>query len=215
MDFYRGLLQPDRWSWVVEHAGSFYAILIMSAAVTTVMVWLVLQMRYHRTIATLRFRLREFEDKLQGATADEARQRIESLQARLARLEPRRLVSRQKTTLMKRLTLPETAGMTDINICYDAACDDGKQYAADFIHLLGTCRGWRPISVTTFGSAHDPEAGLSIVSFKHGRTAAGANLLSKAFTEAGLNHEMVVSNEEQLELVITSRVPIREQHGDD
>jgi hypothetical protein len=44
------------------------------------------------------------------------------------------------------------------------------------------------------------------VCFKQGRTAAGAKLLSKAFDEAGIDHETIHSTEEQLELVITSRL---------
>jgi hypothetical protein len=206
MDFESGLLEPGRWQWIIDHAVPFFFILAFSALLTATVVWLVLRARYQRSTAKIRLQLKEFGEKLHGATPDEARRRIESLQARLAHLEPRRLTGRQKTVLQEILTLPESAGMTDINVAHDAACGDGKQYAADFVQVLGSCRGWRPSSVTMFGSDHRPEAGLAIVCFSRGRTAAGAKLLSKALTEAGIDHETVHSTEEQLELVITSRL---------
>lgn len=211
MDYDNGLLDPGRWQWIIEHAGPFFSILILSAALTAAAVWLILRMRYQRTIARQQHQLREFKIKLHGATPDEAQRRIESLQARLARLEPRRLTGKQKTVLKKLLTLPESAGITDINVAHDAACGDGKPFAADFAYVLGSCRGWKPSSVTIFGSGHRPETGLAIVSFRRGRTAAGAKLLSKALTEAGIDHETIHSTEEQLELLITPRLSAREQ----
>lgn len=213
MDYGNGLLDPDRWRWIVEHGGSFGSIFI-SVVLTAVAVWLLLRARYQRTIASQRRRLREFETNLHGATPEEARRRIESMEARLARLEPRRLNGRQKTALRRLLILPESAGMTDVNVAYDAGCSDAKPYAEDFATVLGSCRGWRPLSVTMFGSSHRPEAGLAIVSFRQGRTAAGAKLLSKAFAEAGIDHEVIHSTEEELELVITSRPSSQDQQDD-
>jgi hypothetical protein len=205
MDLDNGLLAPGRWDWIIEHAGPFFSILILAAALAAAGAWLVLRARYQGTIVKLRSRLRDFADKLDDATPDEAKKRIESLQARLAQLEPRRLTSRQKAVLQEVLTLPESAGVTDINVAHDAACGDGKQYAADFVRVLASCRGWRPFSVTMFGSGERPEAGLAIVCFTRGRTAAGAKLLSKALAEAGIDHETIHSTEEQLELAITPR----------
>lgn len=179
------------------------SILVLSAALTAIVVWFVSGARYRRTIAQLRVRLKEFETSLDGATPDEARRRIESLTARVARLEPRRLTGKQKAILQPLLTLPESAGITNINVAYDAACGDGKEYAGDFIRLLTSCPGWRPCRVTIFGSSHRAEAGLAIVCFGRGRTAAGAKVLSKAFAEAGIDHQTIHSTEEQLELEIT------------
>jgi hypothetical protein len=190
----------------MEHASLFFSVVILTVAVVAAVVWLVLWAYFHRTIATLRLQLRELSSKIGGATTDETLRRVESMQARLARLEPRHLTGRQKTILRRLLALPESAGVTDINVGYDAACGDGKDYAADFVHILGSGRGWRPFTVTIFGSSHRPEAGLAIVCYPQGRTTAGGKLLSKAFVQAGIEHELIYSTEDQLDLTITSRL---------
>lgn len=205
MDYDNGLLGPDRWDWIADHAGPFFTILTAAVALAATVVWFVLWAYFRRTINDQRRKLKEFESKLGGSTPDETRRLIDSLRARLARLEPRHLTGRQKATLKKLLTLPEPAGVTEINVSHDAACGDSRQYADEFIHVFRACSRWKPFSVTMFGSGPRPEAGLAIVCFKQGRTAAGAKLLSKAFHEAGIDHETIHSTEEQLELVITSR----------
>jgi hypothetical protein len=187
-------------------AGLLFSIVILTAAVAAAVVWLVLWAYFHRRIATLRVQLKELSGKIGGATADETLRRVESMQARLARLEPRHLTGRQKTILRKHLALPESAGVTDINVGYDAACGDGKDYAADFVHILGSSHGWRPFTVTIFGAEHRPEAGLAIIAYPQGRAAAGAKLLDKAFAEAGIEHEMIYSTDVELELAITPRL---------
>jgi hypothetical protein len=209
MEYDSGLLAPDRWHWVIEQAGPFFSILIAAVVLTATVVWVILRARYQPRIDKLGSKLEEFERNL-GTTAEEALHRIDSLQSRLARFEPRHLSGRQKTLLKKLLKLPEAAGMTDINVSHDAACGDGKQYAAEFAHLLRSCDGWRPHIATTFGSGHQPQSGLAIVSFRQGRTAAGAKLLSKAFSDAGIEHETIVSTANQLELVITARLFVPE-----
>ena len=187
-------------------AGLFFSIVILTAVAAATVVWLLLWAYFHRTIATLRDQLKELSSKIGGATPDETLRRVESMQARLTRLEPRHLTGKQKTILSKLLTVPEAAGVTDINVGYDAACGDGKDYAGDFVHILGSNNGWRPFTVTMFGASHRPESGLAIVCYPQGRAAAGGKLLSKAFAEAGIEHEMIYSTEVQLELAITPRL---------
>lgn len=215
MDYVTALLESERWHWLIEHAVALVLILLAAAVLTATATWLVLEVRYRGTIAKQRRTLREYAKKFHGATPDEVQRRMESLQARLDRLEPRRLSSQQKTVLRKQLPLPEAAGFTRINVAFDAACVDGKQYAADFVRALRSCRGWRPSSGTLFGWARELESGLAIVCYRHGRTAAAAKALSKALAEAGIDHETIVSPEEELELVITSRHWAGEQHAND
>lgn len=205
MDYVVSLLDSDRWLSVIEH-GEAVVISIVTAVLTATVVWIVLRIRYQGTIAKQRRKLEEFGDKLHGATPDEAQRRIESLQARLDRLEPRRLTGRQKTVLKRLLPLPETAGITAINVAHDAACGDGKQYAEDFARLLRSSHGWQPSSATMFGSSQRTGSGIAIVCCGRGRTAAAAKVLSNALAEAGIVHETIQSEEEELELVISTRL---------
>jgi len=197
--------------WIIEHAAPFFSIVILAAALSAAAAWLVLQTRYAKQL----HQLAEYEDKLGGATPDEARRRIESLQARVARLEPRRLTRAQKAMLQKLLPLPEKAGLTEISVAHDAAHADCAPYATDFVEVLRACPGWQPSSVTLFGAGHQTQWGLAIVSFPRGRTAAGGKLLSKALAAAQIEHETIHSDQEQLELVITSRPPPRDEDLDD
>ena len=201
MDYLNGLFEPGRWYWIIEHAGPFFSVLVATTALTATVVWLVVRARYARMLD----KLKEFENKLHGASPDEARRRTELMRARLARLEPRRLTGPQQAVLQKCLTLPEAAGVTDINVVHDAACSDSKQYAADFAQLLRSCRGWQPSSMTMFGLSHRTEADLAIVWSRQGRTATAAMLLSTALDEAGIDHETIHSTEEQLELVVRAK----------
>lgn len=205
MEYFTALLSSDRWSWVLEHAGALTVFLLAAAAIAATATWSVLEVRYRRTIFNQRRELREYARKFQGATPDEILRRMGSLQARLDRLEPRRLSSQQKKTLERSLPLPEGAGSTKINVVFDARCVDGQQYATDFVRTLKACRGWRPSTETLFGWARELPSGIAIVCYRHGRTAAAAKALSKGLAEAGIEHETIVSPEEELELVITSR----------
>ena len=211
MDYVTAFLDSDRWTWVLEHAGALTVILFAVAALGATATWLILEARYRRTIFEQRRRLKEYARKFHGATPDEILRRIESLQTRLDRLEPRRLSSRQKKILEKNLPLPEGAGRTKINVVFDARCVDGQQYAADFVRALKACRGWRPSTETLFGWARELPSGIAIVCYRHGRTVAAARALSKALAEAGIDHETIVSPEEELELVITSRHLVLEE----
>jgi len=209
------LLESDRWHWVIDHGAALVLIVLGVSVLTATATWLVLRVRYRMMTREQRLALREFEDKLQGATADETRRRLESLQARLDRLEPRRLTKRQKTVLEGHLPLPEAAGLTRINVAYDATCGDGKQYAADLARVLSGCRGWRPSNGTVFGWGRKMASGLAIVCSKHGRTAAAAKVLAKALAAAGIDYETIYSPEEELELVIASRQLAPEMLADD
>jgi len=214
MEYITAQLQPDRWLWAVEHAVAIGLALLTTAALVATATWVLLQARYRRTIRQQHGALKAYEKNLRGATPEEARRRLESLQARLDRLEPRRLTKQQTTILQKGLALPEAAGLTKINVAYDATCGDGKEYAADMARVLGSCRGWRPSNGTVFGWGREMASGLAIVCSKHGRTAAAAKVLSRALTEAGIEHETIVSPEDELEVVIASRhlAPLPSHH---
>ena len=215
MDHVAALLESYRWRWVIQQPEAFILSLIAAAVLTATATWIVLEVRYRGTIAKQRRTLREYENKLQGATPDEILRRMESLQARLDQLEPRRLSNQQKTVLKEYLPLPEAAGITKINIVFDARCSDGKQYAADYVRALRSCRGWRASSATLFGWARELTSGIAIVCYRHGRTAAAGKVLSNALAEAGIDHETLVSPEEELELIITSRHSAPEQFDND
>lgn len=214
MDYGAGLIDADRWQWLIEHAGAVLFILVCSTALTTSVVWVALGVRYRRIVRTQGRRLREFEKAFDGASPEEARRQIDSLRARVTRLEPRRLTGRQKAVLKKLLVLPESAGVTEINVSHDVACSDAKHYAEDFTKILGSCQGWQPSNATRFGFDHSAGAGLAILCCREGRTVAGARFMSNALAKAGIEHETIQSPVEQLELVVSSRAFADEQHAD-
>lgn len=205
MDYGAGLIDADRWHWLIEHSGAVLFILVFSTALTASAVWVALGARYRRTIKAQSRKLREFEKELDGASPEEVRRQIDSLRARVTRLEPRRLTGRQKAVLKKLLVLPESAGITEINVSHDVACSDAKPYAEDFTQILRSCQGWQPSNATRFGFGDKTEAGLAILCSREGRTVAGARFLSNALAKASIEHETIQSSVEELELVISSR----------
>lgn len=211
MEHLAALPESDGWLWITQHPAVVVAILIASAVPTAMATWCVLQTRYRATIRSQRRALREFAEKLGGATAGETQRRLRFLQSRLDRLEPRHLSGHAQSVLKTHLPLPEAAGNTHINVAYDASCGDGKRYAEEFARVLRSCRGWRSSSGTVFGWGRETPSGLAIVCFGHGRTAVAGKFLSRALTEAGIDHETIQSPEEELELVITRRHSVAEQ----
>src|SRR5271157_1162636 len=75
------------------------------------------------TIETLKTQNDAYKDKLSGASPDEAKARIDTLEARLAKLEPRRIPS-DKLNIMSAILKNVSQGEHNIAIEADISCTD-------------------------------------------------------------------------------------------
>jgi hypothetical protein len=115
-------------------------------------------------IILLRGQRDDYKDKLSGATPDQAKARIDaleaSLEARLAAVEPRRLTAAQRAAMIARLSPP--AGTTPAIIIVGEASGDGPQYAADFASVFQSVGGWKVGEGSAMGIGNRPATGIAL-----------------------------------------------------
>lgn len=112
-------------------------------------------------IALLKGQRDDYRDKLSGATPDQAKARIDALEGRLARLEPRRLTEQQRANLTARLRLPAGADYS-IAISRDLSCADCVQLAADISAAFGSSTGWHVSNPGEMGVSNMPPHGIAV-----------------------------------------------------
>lgn len=111
-------------------------------------------------LALARSQRDDYKDKLSGATPDQAKARIDSLEARLGAVEPRRLTSDQRAALIARLSPPGGATPT-ISIAAEAS-GDSSQLAADFSAAFRSAGGWNIAEPMVMGIGNRPPSGIGI-----------------------------------------------------
>jgi hypothetical protein len=138
------------------------AILILGTAA-----WWALDWRYSGIIAnrdaelsSAKVQRDDYKDKLQGATPDQAKARIDALEARLANVEPRRLNNEQRTKLIEKLRLPP-------NISYKIAIGakasgDSLQYQADIVGSFAAAGNWIVNEYQAMGIGSRPPSGFVV-----------------------------------------------------
>lgn len=97
----------------------------------------------------------DYKDKLSGATPDQAKARIDALEARLASVEPRRLTASQRTALIAGLIPPRA-----ISIVSEAA-GDSPQLATDFASVFKSA-GWLINEGSVMGLGNRPPTGIAV-----------------------------------------------------
>jgi hypothetical protein len=94
------------------------------------------------TIETLKTQNDSYKEKLSGATPEEAKARIDALEARVSRVEPRQLSHEQKKTITENVMLPAGASYA-LSIESDMRCLDCNQYAEEFSDIFSEARETR------------------------------------------------------------------------
>ena len=148
---------------IADAPGIFVAaILVMGFAIWWAMDW-----RYGGIVAnrdaqisTIQSQRDEYRDKLQGATPDEAKAKIEQLETRLARIEPRRLSKEQRAELISSLRTA-TGGPYSIAIISEAS-GDSPQFAADISSAFRTAGGWQISEPSVMGLGNRPPHGIAV-----------------------------------------------------
>jgi len=131
----------------------------------------------------------DYREKLGGASPDQAKARIDALEKRLARVEPRRLDQEQRAKLSSRLH--SSPPNTPIQIMHDGACADCNQYAADFNAILSAA-GWqtRATAGLGIGGPLSPK-GLTLRIYDVGNSSPEGILLAQAFEAAAIPFDEV------------------------
>ena len=159
------------WPMIWANLPTFF---ILVALVTGV-VWWLMDWRYggilsnrdgvianrDSEITLLKGQRDDYKEKLGGASPDQAKARIDALEARLARLEPRRITESQRADLTARLQLP--AGITSsVAISRDAACPDCHALVATMGAAFSSARGWQVSNPVMMGIGNMPPTGFAV-----------------------------------------------------
>jgi hypothetical protein len=103
----------------------------------------------------------DYKEKLSGATPEQAKARIDALESRLARLEPRRLTETQRADLTARLPIP-TGATYLVAVSRDMACADCSGLAADISRAFSGAGGWQISNPMMMGINNTPPHGIAV-----------------------------------------------------
>jgi hypothetical protein len=140
----------------------------LMTALIILVVWLIANYSYSTILANKNSQielqdrqLADYKQKLDGANPDQAKARIDALESKLARLEPRRLTQAQRVDLTTRLRIP--AGATyAVEIARDMACADCVGLAADFNASFNGAIGWQISNPMVGGIGNLPPSGIGV-----------------------------------------------------
>lgn len=141
------------------------------------------------TIETQKAQIDSYKDKLSGATPDEAKAKIANLEARLAKMEPRRLSSEQRNSILSSLT--ESGGVTAGSgiLSHDMTRADCAQYAADFEEVLLKAH-WQSMPSGVVGAAMASPKGIAILTPDPSNPLPEAKALAEALVAANIPFDM-------------------------
>jgi hypothetical protein len=187
--------------------------------VAMVVMWGVLHWSYRAVlsgkdshIAMLQRWVAEYRESLSGATPDEAKRRIETLETEIKtlrlRLHPRRLAAAQRQAIEDHSRLPAGAQPYEVTIIYETDCGDCKPFAMDLAATLRVSGGW---NVRMEVKARPPErlrGGLAISVPDPLRPPPAAVRLQEALRSAGLAFTVVGGmGDPGVELLVVERIP--------
>lgn len=168
---------------------TFFVILFLMAGI----LWLLFGWSYGSVIAIKNTqielqdrRLAEYKDKLSGATPDQAKARIDALEARLAAVEPRRLTAAQRASMIARLSPP--TGATPIIAIVGEASGDSSQFAVDFVSVFQTVGGWKVQEGSAMGLGNRPASGIALTVAN--MNAPEAYIVANALRAANIDFDM-------------------------
>jgi hypothetical protein len=171
-------------------------------------VWFVVNWSYTAVLSSkssqielLERQVSDYKDKLNGATPYEAKARIDSLESRLARIEPRRLSVEQRNIIASYVTAPPGVNYM-ISAQSEMACGDCRQFLDDFQNILYNAHWYiEPISLSN-ATAASPK-GIAILTPDTSHPLLEASALTSALVAAKIDFDLK-----------TGSYPVRDQFGE-
>lgn len=145
--------------------------------------------------------VQSYKDKLDGASPDEAKARIDILEAKFAEigskveaLAPRNLNQSQVSQMVEIL---EPFGGNHVMIVKDAGSADSTQFSRQ---LIGAFRnaGWEVADGTAMGIEHPPHSGIWLAAPPISQQSPAQKAVAKALTSIGLKFDRRIGGEIQI-----------------
>lgn len=165
-----------------------------------------------RHIALLERRIAEYRDVVAGATAEEARRRLEAMELEIKtlrlRLQPRRVMQEQRQAILDRSRLPAGAQPRGVSVVVEKNCNDCAAFAEGLVAALRDSQGWSVNSTVAATPAARSRTGLAIRVPDRLRPPPEAAVLQQALRSAGLEFTMMSGGvDPNVELLVTERLP--------
>ena len=170
--------------------------------------WAVFQFIYHNRfiskelvlshkdaeIHLLERQLSDYREKLNGASPEEARRRVEELEARLRKIS-HHLVPRELSTLQKEMIKRTFEEISDspfsIFVTHEESCIDCARYAYSLALVIQSVPGWKvETGATTFAS--DPSSkGMAIWTKRKSAVNVNVSAILRCFREVKIEFDVV------------------------
>lgn len=152
-------------------------------------------------------RIADYKEKLDGATPDEARRRLDEMELRLQALTPRRLPPDQAEILVS--TLSKFVGSVDI--AHDLAASDSKAFVGD---LAVTFRraGWTVNLPVVMGISNHPHTGLAVEVADSSNLQKAENAVIIALKDANIPFDLrggrirQLPHERDVQILVTTKL---------
>jgi hypothetical protein len=141
------------------------------------------------TIETLKAQTDSYREKLSGATPEEAKARIDELEARVRRIEPRQLSPQQKKIITENALLPAWASYT-LSIESDLRCLDCKQYAGEFSDIFSEAH-WVIMAPMIEKPSTKSSKGIAVLSSDPNNPLPAAAALIRALKAADIQFDLM------------------------
>jgi hypothetical protein len=193
-------------------------VLVLAIVIGAGAIWGALHLSYEtilgnkdRHIALLERRVAEYRDAVSGATADEARRRIDAMELELQtlrlRLHPRRLTQEQRQAVIDRSRLPAGAQPRGLTVVIEMNCSDCAAFAESLVAALRDSQGWSVNTIAAATFADRSPTGLAIRVSSELRPPPEAVVLQRALRSARLDFRTFSGNvDPDIELLVTERV---------
>lgn len=180
--------------WAVIRGAPIYFVTALGAAI--VVIWFLVNWADKavidgktQAIETLNIQLKAYKDKLDGATPDEAKQKIAALEARVKGIEPRRLSTTQRDKISSIIkTLPP--GDHYLNIESDMQCSDCYYFGNDFQSLFPQ-PPWIVKSIGIQVPSERSITGLAVLTDDPNNPSPEAAIIAKALKAIDIPFEMM------------------------
>jgi hypothetical protein len=184
----------DGWPMIRANLPTFFVILALIIGG----VWIVFQWSYGSLLTSKNGQLElqdrqlsDYREKLQGATPDQAKARIDDLEARVRRVEqtgPRSLTTEQRQIIIQTTRVPSGAQYALI-VTSEGGCPDCPVYAAAFERALRDA-GWNVRNGMVMGPGRRPTAGIALVVPNPAKLSDEASALQRALQAAKIDFEI-------------------------
>ena len=189
---------------------------LLALAIVSVIIWRAIDYAYSTRLTNadstkdlLERRLAEYQDKLSGATPDEARARMDALEARINALSPRNVSSDQR---MKIAQILDALKGSVVEIASDMASPDAHRVGRGLSAAFASA-GWSVRAPMVMGIGNIPLSGLGLEVANPASLSDAERTVENAFKAAGLRYDLrrasIATNHPDpadVRLLVTNRV---------